>query len=364
MTYASVSGPAPRRRVLRGLRRDLLRPPSRPTTATPSPPGARRAALAASAARGTPASSSMRPGAPPGRPGPAAGRRRPPSARPACATTSSRRALQADRPPAPPGPRRSRRRWWASRLARAFSSRVGERLPLEDHRDGVRRARRLRLEQLVDAPVRRNAAAVRFHAPAPAPLGLRRAACSSREPHVRRRRRPAPARARRWPSIRSTVPRSNRSVLYFSPPRRPSGGRRERSDRSNLATATSAPTPLTAAAPGARRPGRRAFCSVNITWNSGEWLRSRSGCSSSTSCSKGRSWCAYAPSVASRTRRSSSRKLGSPDRSVRSTSVLTKKPISPSISAAGAPGDRGADDHVLAARCSATAAPGRRPAAP
>ena len=31
--------------------------------------------------------------------------------------------------------------------------------------------------------------------------------------------------------------------------------------------------------------------------------------------------------------RSSSRKLGSPDKSVRSTSVLTKKPISPSISA-------------------------------
>ena len=58
----------------------------------------------------------------------------------------------------------------------------------------------------------------------------------------------------------------------------------------------------------------------------------RSGCSSATSRSNGTSWFSYAPSVASRTRRSTSRKLGSPERSVRSTRVLMKKPISSSTS--------------------------------
>ena len=31
------------------------------------------------------------------------------------------------------------------------------------------------------------------------------------------------------------------------------------------------------------------FCQANITWNNGLWLRLRSGCKASTSCSKGRS---------------------------------------------------------------------------
>ncbi len=75
-----------------------------------------------------------------------------------------------------------------------------------------------------------------------------------------------------------------------------------------------------------------ALCSENATWKSGEWLKLRSGRSSATSLSKGTSWCSYAPSVTSRTRPTSARKLGSPDRSVRSTSVLTKKPISSSTS--------------------------------
>ena len=58
---------------------------------------------------------------------------------------------------------------------------------------------------------------------------------------------------------------------------------------------------------------------------------SRSGCSTFTICSNGTSWWVYAPSATSLTLSSSSRKLGLPDRSVRKTSVFTKKPISPSI---------------------------------
>ncbi len=75
------------------------------------------------------------------------------------------------------------------------------------------------------------------------------------------------------------------------------------------------------------------FCSTNITWKSALRLMSRSSCSSSTSLSKGTSWCAYAPSVVSLTCRTSSRKLCPCSSFALSTSVLTKKPISPSVSA-------------------------------
>ena len=58
----------------------------------------------------------------------------------------------------------------------------------------------------------------------------------------------------------------------------------------------------------------------------------RSGASSSTSFSKGVSWCEYAPSAVSRTRPTSSRNVGSPDRSALSTRVFRKQPIKPSSS--------------------------------
>ena len=69
------------------------------------------------------------------------------------------------------------------------------------------------------------------------------------------------------------------------------------------------------------------------TWNSGDRERSRSGRSSSTSVSNGRSWRSNAASALSRTWRSRSRKVEAAPRSARNTSVLTKKPISPSVSA-------------------------------
>ena len=78
--------------------------------------------------------------------------------------------------------------------------------------------------------------------------------------------------------------------------------------------------------------------------------RLRAGCTRSTTCSKGMSWWCCAPRERSFTRPSSSATLGEPDRSTRSASVLTKKPISPSISAwprlaLGVP-----IDHVVLAR--------------
>ena len=68
------------------------------------------------------------------------------------------------------------------------------------------------------------------------------------------------------------------------------------------------------------------------TWKSGCRLRLRSMRSSSTSRSKGTSWCANAPTVPARTRRTTSRKAGSPERSVRRASVLTNSPTIPSVS--------------------------------
>ena len=94
-------------------------------------------------------------------------------------------------------------------------------------------------------------------------------------------------------AMRAIVAASNRSVLYSSVAAQPlarldqsrGSGRtspcrcRRRQGRSRQARQLAAPC-------------RGAFWRTNITWNSGARLRSRSGCSSSTSFSKGRSWCA------------------------------------------------------------------------
>ncbi|AWT45246.1 hypothetical protein DMT42_25150 [Streptomyces actuosus] len=65
---------------------------------------------------------------------------------------------------------------------------------------------------------------------------------------------------------------------------------------------------------------------VSRVWNRGWRAIARGGLSTSTSRSKGTSWCSYAARSASRTRVSSSRKVGVPDRSARSTRVFTKNP--------------------------------------
>src|SRR5437867_5694728 len=74
-----------------------------------------------------------------------------------------------------------------------------------------------------------------------------------------------------------------------------------------------------------------------MTWKSGCRLRLRSGCSSSTRRSNGRSWWAQAPSAVRWTRATRSRNDGSPEKSERRTRVLTKNPISPSNSTRGRP---------------------------
>jgi hypothetical protein len=84
--------------------------------------------------------------------------------------------------------------------------------------------------------------------------------------------------------------------------------------------------------PCMRRAAPGAFCSVNATWKIGAWPRLRCGASSSTIFSNGTSWCWNASSVVRRTWARDSRNVGAPAKSVRSTSMLTKKPISPSSS--------------------------------
>ncbi len=79
--------------------------------------------------------------------------------------------------------------------------------------------------------------------------------------------------------------------------------------------------------------GGGAFWRAKRTWKSGVLSSERPGARASTSFSKGTSWWAWAPIVSSRTRESSSRKEGLPSSRARNARVLTKKPMSPSISA-------------------------------
>ncbi|CAM3618085.1 hypothetical protein COSO111634_20830 [Corallococcus soli] len=85
--------------------------------------------------------------------------------------------------------------------------------------------------------------------------------------------------------------------------------------------------------PGARHSAVGAFWSVRVTWKKGVWRVSRAGWSSSTSFSKGRSWCSKAPSVVALTWASSVRNEAPGSMRARSTSVFTKKPMRPSVSA-------------------------------
>ncbi len=111
----------------------------------------------------------------------------------------------------------------------------------------------------------------------------------------------AARRLPRWASIRSAVAASKRSRLYsrarVSAPF-PSVACKSRSKRAAAGWTGSGRT----ARPGSRSSLRIASWRRNITWKSGVEARLRSGESSSTSRSKGRSWCAWAASVVSWTR--------------------------------------------------------------
>ncbi|CAM5625251.1 hypothetical protein SGRIM128S_08646 [Streptomyces griseomycini] len=145
----------------------------------------------------------------------------------------------------------------------------------------------------------------------------------------------------------SAVGRSNRSVLYSRTPRSPSLAASVRSCRANVRStlAVEVPTSYGAVeAPGSRRvcdtPDSAVLLSASATWKSGCRARERSGASSSTSRSNGTSWWAYAARSVSRTRAISSAKVGSPEVSVRSTSVLTNSPTTSVDGVVGAARDR------------------------
>ena len=88
---------------------------------------------------------------------------------------------------------------------------------------------------------------------------------------------------------RSTVEASNRSVANSKEPVRLPWWSVRRSVRSNFEVSMAALTG-DESRPGSENVPEEAFCSENITWNSGERLWSRSGARSCTRRSKGISW--------------------------------------------------------------------------
>ena len=160
------------------------------------------------------------------------------------------------------GPTPSAGRWCASRLARASSSAVGERSVAVHQRDGVRRARRLRL---------RTARGCTRSAGRRRPCGSTPPAPARRSGVVQQLQRgqaarprpppPAPARAPGAPAIRSMVRALEQVRAYSSPPRSPSAPLARPSVRSNLAVPAPPPTARGDGQPGEagrrRRPPRR-----------------------------------------------------------------------------------------------------------
>ena len=171
------------------------------------------------------------------------------------------------------GPTPSPTRWCASRLARASSSAyVSASAPHDQRPRRPACARACASNSSWMHGSAGTAAPSGSTPPARARAPPRRAAPAAKAARPRPRRpAPAPApggrasarscRARRGPCCRS-VRRAGPAAVAVSA-----------RERSNLAVASSASTPLT------RSPGKRgcppppAFCSVNITWKSGEWLR-------------------------------------------------------------------------------------------
>ena len=244
-----------------------------------------------------------------GTPDPAARTRRPPSARPAWRRPAP--ACAAGRcPRAPPAPRRARRSAFASRFARALQLRVRQSLALPHERDGVRRPRRLRVEQVVDARAG-GVPRVGARSTPPPPCAARPRRAASSRVHAPPRRPPPspPAPAAGSPAQRSTVARSKSAVAYSSTPAIRPPSSQSASVRSNFALTCAEASPESSgptARPGSSSLSSGAFCHANSTWNRGVCARLRAGRTRSTTCSKGMSWCCCAPSDRSFTRPSSS----------------------------------------------------------
>ncbi|ARX89126.1 hypothetical protein SMD44_08613 [Streptomyces alboflavus] len=107
--------------------------------------------------------------------------------------------------------------------------------------------------------------------------------------------------------------------------------------RSNLAV------PDGTAVMRALRPGASAKavsgtdCQASMVWKRGWRASERVGLSASTRWSKGSASCSWAPRVVVRTRSSRSRNVGSPDVSVRSTTVLVKNPTRSAVASSARP---------------------------
>ena len=128
---------------------------------------------------------------------------------------------------------------------------VGQRLASRDDRHRLRRARRLRLEELVDAARRRDRprGVVPLDEQPPALLRV-----EQRQPADRAAPgspRSPPSSVRKCAAIRAIVAASNRSVLYSTQPRKPSAAlRRANSVRSNLRRRRESGRPRSTASPG------------------------------------------------------------------------------------------------------------------
>ena len=137
-------------------------------------------------------------------------------------------------------------------------------------------------------------------------------------------------------SMRAIVAASNRSVLYSTVGQRarPALPTRERRGRTCAVAGVDRRARLTRSArqAGARAPG--AFCRAKHDLEERRVAEVALGLQLLDQLLEGHVLVGVGLRAPPRARaRSSSRKVGSPDRSVRSTSVLTKNPISPSISA-------------------------------
>ena len=233
------------------------------------------------------------PDAPAGRRDRAARTRRPPSGPPGWSTPSRRNARRR----APPGRRAARPDGAdgapAGTPGPPARGRSAQPPSPRDHRDPVGGALGLGLGRARGCrpPDRGPPTGCRSTAPGAAALS----ASLSRGRSDRRRSGSAAALASRWPqwrARRSTVAPSNRSELCsIQPSIPPLLDSSRRSDRSNC-TAPGNVSAGRSARPGSASSGSGSLRSVNKTWNSGPRERSRSGCSASTSCSKGSSACA------------------------------------------------------------------------
>ena len=167
---------------------------------------------------------------------------------------------------------------------------VGQGSRLEDHRDRLRRPRRLRREELVDERL--------LAGSRPAAGSTRPASCCRSGGRQQRQLRDPPRRARPTSPASSTLevpgPARDRRARRRAPCCRPSWPtirapgveRRQREVELRAGHSSLVRAPASApAAPGVSGPARSG--SDSITWKSGARLRSRSGASSSTSRSNG-----------------------------------------------------------------------------